>query len=392
MSAPVTPLDVATRASSLYTREARGWAAAAAPWPVLELPLHPPTERAALDDLEAARAWVASWRTAGEECPVSVEWGVRNWARVGAQEVPVRVRVEGADAVVSVASRARQAVGDEWAVMRSRCVDLRASLMPLADDATAVETALRRHAGSVALLPAADFAVLADVVMWLAKNPVSGRRVRSLPIRGIDTKWLERHRGVVTGLVSAVTGRSGLGMLGAPVLVRMRVLDPALAVGGLRDVTAPVGEVAGLEVAPRVVLVTENLETLLELPDLDGVIAFHGAGYAVDALAAIPWLRRARVLYWGDLDSQGFAILNRARAAGLEAASLLMDTSTLVAYRDLWVREPVPFTGELGLLSGAELSTLAELRRHGGVRLEQERIPWDVALAALRAAASTPVD
>jgi hypothetical protein len=388
----VTPLDVATRASSLYTREARGWAAAAAPWPVLELPLHPPTERAALDDLEAARAWVAGWRTAGEEWPLSVEWGVRNWARVGAQEVPVRVRVEGADAVVAVASRARQAVGGEWAVMRSRCVDLRASLMPLAGDATAVETALRRHAGAVAVLPTADFAVLAAVVVWLAKNPVSGRRVRSLPIRGIDTKWLERHRGLVKGLVSAVTGSSGLGLLGAPALVRMRVLDPALAVGGLRDVTAPVGEVAALELAPRVVLVTENLETLLELPDLDGVVAFHGAGYAVDSLAAIPWLRRARMLYWGDLDSQGFAILNRARAAGLEVASLLMDTETLLAYRDLWVREPVPFVGEPSRLTAAELATLAELRGHGGVRLEQERIPWGVAVAALRAAVSTPVD
>jgi hypothetical protein len=56
------------------------------------------------------------------------------------------------------------------------------------------------------------------------------------------------------------------------------------------------------------------------------------------------------------------------------------------------VREPVPFTGEPSRLTAGELSTLAALRGHGGVRLEQERILWGVAVAALRAAASAPVD
>ncbi|WP_062522758.1 Wadjet anti-phage system protein JetD domain-containing protein [Demequina silvatica] len=386
MSAPVTPADLAARASSLCTRDGRAWAAGADPAPRLDVPLHPPTERAAIDDLDGARAWIESWRSAEAAWPVTVTWEVRNWSRVGAQQVPARACVEGADALVAVASHARPDLAAEWATMRSRCLDLRAALLPLATEPDPVEAAIRRHAGAIAALPAVDFAVLDGVVAWLAVNPTSGRRVRSLPIRGIDTKWLERHRAVVTSMVSAVTGREGLGLVGAPPLVRVRVLDPGLAIGGLLDVTAPAAELAALPLAPRAVVITENLETLLELPRLDGVVAVHGAGYAIDSVATLPWVRGTRTLYCGDLDSQGFAILNRGRAAGLDAQSVLMDTETLLAHRDLWVREPTPATGEYTLLTASERETLAVLRAEGHVRLEQERIPWEVALRALSAA------
>jgi len=36
-------------------------------------------------------------------------------------------------------------------------------------------------------------------------------------------------------------------------------------------------------------------------------------GYAVDVLGQLPWLQEAQCIYWGDIDTHGFAILNRAR-------------------------------------------------------------------------------
>lgn len=383
MSAPVTPKALASRAAALYRRECRAWAATPSPAPAMDVPLHPPTERAALDDLNATRAWVESWRAAEVDGPLAVDWVTKSWARVGAQQVPARARVEGIEDVVELAALADAGIASEWQAMRSRCVDLAGALVPRAQAPEVLRSTVARHAGAIAALPPGDFAVLEGVVAWLAEHPVSGRRIRSLPIRGIDTKWLERHRSLVTALVSAVTGIADLGLLSAPTRVRLRSLDPNLAVGGLRDVAAPVDELAALSLAPATVLVTENLETLLELPDQAGAVAIHGAGFAVEALALVPWVAQARILYWGDLDSHGFAILHRARAVGLEFESVLMDRATLEEHRDLWVAEPSPASGEYPLLTPAEQDALSALRAHGNVRLEQERIPWGYATSVL---------
>ncbi|MDX5318712.1 MAG: DUF2220 family protein, partial [Actinomycetes bacterium] len=240
--------------------------------------------------------------------------------------------------------------------------------------------------GAVVGLAEVDFERLRGVLAFLRENPESRLYVRQLPIRGVDTKWIGAHRGLVTALHQAFTGRSDLGLEAAPGLVRVRFLDPALAPAGLGDVTAPVAEWNRLRVQPPVILVVENLETAVALPPMEGVAVVHGSGYAVDRLEQIEWVAAAqRSLYWGDLDSHGFAILHRLRSH-LPMESVLMDRGTLVAHRDLWVPEPAPFRGELPLLTGEELATLEMLRAEGDVRLEQERIEFSSAVAALRTA------
>ena len=115
----------------------------------------------------------------------------------------------------------------------------------------------------------------------------------------------------------------------------------------------------------------------------------HGGGYSVDLLARLPWLHASRVVYWGDLDSHGFAILAKFRQQVPGAVSILMDVETLIAHRDLWVKEPKPHTGSVVGLTSSEESALARVRAEGNVRLEQERIPWKYALAAI---APRPLD
>ena len=105
-------------------------------------------------------------------------------------------------------------------------------------------------------------------------------------------------------------------------------------------------------------------------------------------MAKIPWVQRSQVIYWGDLDSHGFAILNRLRSHHDNVKSVLMDEQTLLAYRDLWVPEPVLARGVLPCLTDSEDAARQRLIREGNVRLEQERIPWQAALTALRQVAS----
>lgn len=364
--------DLRARAKRLYERDARQWAATDEVDPVLEVPLHPPTERAALADLQTTREWVASWRTASDEPDIEVVWDRRNWPRIGSQDVPVRAVVRGAAPIARVAGEE-----DAWGRLSER---LRALRVAVGSSGQAV-SALRSHARTIESLEPPDFDRLIDVLGWLRDNPASGRRIRELPIRGIHTKWIEARRGLVETLHSVGTGLTGLGLLEPSPLIRMRILDPTLTLGGLTDVSVPVDDLASLSFRPQHVYVFENLATVLAMPDEPGGIVIHGGGHRVDMVARLPWVRR--VTYWGDLDSHGFAILHQLRGCGVEAISVLMDTETLMAHRDLWVDDPAPNTSVLGLLSAEENATLHLLSSQGNVRLEQERIPWAYALARL---------
>lgn len=132
-------------------------------------------------------------------------------------------------------------------------------------------------------------------------------------------------------------------------------------------------------------VVVENLTTFLALPDLPETVALFGRGFAVDAVAALPWALRAHIAYWGDLDSHGFAILDRLRHHAPHAVSVLMDTETLDAWREYAVPDPSPTRAAPSRLTPDELDALEALTTGGDLRLEQERIPWDWALPRLHA-------
>ena len=370
MTVLVTPADLRARAKKLYDREGRGWAAAGLADVVLEVPLHPPTEREALAELDRVRAWVQSWRAAHDDSDIELTWAVRSWSRVGSQEVPVRAVVRGPDAIARVAGEALM-----WHRITERLSTLRTLI------GTHHDAILRSHARSIGDLDTPDFARLVDVLAWLNANPASGRLVRELPIRGIDTKWIGARRGLVEALHRAGAGATDLGLKEPTPLVRMRVLDPSLTFQGLADVSAPIDDLAAISIDPARVFVFENLATVLAMPDVPGAVAVHGGGHRVDLVARLPWAQN--VTYWGDLDSHGFAILNRLRARGVQATSALMDSETLLDHRDLWGHDPDPNTGVLGLLTDEETAALQLLSSQGNVRLEQERIPWDFALARL---------
>ena len=382
----VTVAEARDRARKRVDQDQRNWAAIGGEDALLEIVLHPPTERAVLEGQGAAIAWVRAWRAVSDaDATIDVQWGDRQWARVGAQSVPERCVLRGADAIAAFAGATP---GRDWRILRDRAARLHGAFAETAPSVDAIAAAIRTHARTLQQLVEVDFATLLQVVAWLCEHPASGWRIRQLPIRGIDTKWLERHRSVVESLHSAVSGRLSLGLLDAPGLVRVRFLDPSLRPGGLCDVSAPVEEFAALDIAPSIVFVFENLETMFAMPDWPGAVVVHGSGYAARRLGGIPWIQSGRVIYWGDLDSDGFAILHALRSGCRDVTSVLMDEHTLLAFRDLWVPEPKPAVGAFSTLTASEQRVLDRIRSEGNVRLEQERIAWEVALMRLVAVAA----
>ena len=409
----LTPADARESARAKLLRSHRSWTVGERPDPAFSCGLRPPTEQAVLADLPRAQAWVRQWREAALPEDIEVQWQERTWRSVGRQQIPVRLTAHTVEAVAAwvggapareqrvfaqrVATVRRHA--ERWA--RSAAAHGAPCSLHLPDDGAAAREAspddavtpvLRRHAQRLTDLDEADFRAVVEVLDWLQEHPVAGMRPRQLPIRGVDSKWFGRHRSLLEALAAPFrpsasdpvvgSARGVLGVVDSHALVRLRILDPALRPAGIRDMDVPVEQASEWAVTPAHVLIVENSETLLCLPDAAGTIAVWGHGHDTTP-ASLPWLSEADLTYWGDLDSQGFAILHRYRARLPQLRTVLMDVETLEQFKDLWVAEPTPFRGSLSTLTSAEVRALERLRTAGDVRLEQERIPWSHALAAL---------
>ena len=234
------------------------------------------------------------------------------------------------------------------------------------------------------------------VLDWFRRNPRPGIYLRQLDIPGVDTKFIEGHRRLFAELLDAVlpadaveeTARGArqferrFGLRAKPPLVRFRILDPALAVQGLDDLSIPAEQFAALWPPVRRVFITENDINGLAFPPCPASLVVFGLGYGLERLAEVGWLRQTVLYYWGDIDTHGFAILNRLRTALPAARSFLMDRATLDAHRSLWGQEPADrrFTGTLANLTEAEQALFLALRedRLGvRIRLEQERVGYE---------------
>jgi hypothetical protein len=233
------------------------------------------------------------------------------------------------------------------------------------------------------------------VVDWFVAHPHSGLYLRQVDIPRVDTKFIEAHRSLLSELLdqvlpegavdrSAVGNRNfrqRFGLRAEPPLVRFRILDPALHIAGLCDISLPPEQFASLAPRWRRVFVTENRTNGLAFPDCADSAVVFGLGYGLDRLADAIWLKNMDIHYWGDIDTHGFGILNRLRATFPATRSFLMDRETLLRHQSFWVQEPpdMRYLGAPSLLTCSELELLEDLRqdRYGErVRLEQERVGY----------------
>jgi hypothetical protein len=111
-----------------------------------------------------------------------------------------------------------------------------------------------------------------------------------------------------------------------------------------------------------------------------------GAGYGFEMLDPARWLLNCRILYWGDIDTHGFAILDQLRARFTHVESFLMNRATLLAFESQWGEEEQQTLKELNRLNNEEQALYDDLRDNKirkNLRLEQERIGFSWVEAAL---------
>lgn len=213
-----------------------------------------------------------------------------------------------------------------------------------------------------------------------------------MPVPGLQAKWLNsRHN-----LIATLADLPDLGLLPPhPARIHFTYLDPDhRAAGGRRHDSASVGDSMSPAYMPRVLIITENKDTAIGFPPLPGAIAVEGAGTGGSTPAAIEWLRVCpTIVYWGDMDTAGLSILNGYRDAGLDVRSILMDVPTYDAYAIFGTNldakgNPIKVAARRNLdrLTNSErelYDRLTDPAWDGYRRVEQERIPLEVALAAV---------
>jgi hypothetical protein len=371
-------------------------------------PLKRPTAATLRSDYAAARAWAAE--LLGAAGPFSVETAEVGRTTVGANQLPAAAVFVSVEDEIAFVGKAKDAV----------------RFVEHADGLSALHPsfrlwALRRPLKLLEL--GADALTAGRVALWLQDNPEPGIYVRQLGLSGVHTKFVESHRGVISELASglgsgpaadqaaeplaeipsepgsmlgvtpartpAARFAAAHGFLHPPELVRFRVLDPDVTLlGEARDLTVTAEAFSTLRLPVTRILITENLVNFLALPQLPGTLAIYGAGYGFSSLRDAAWLRECEVLYWGDLDTHGFRILDQLRAVHPHVGSVLMDETTLLAHREVWGSEASPSKASLSRLTAAESLLYEGLRDDAvgtAVRLEQELIGWDWALQKLRA-------
>ncbi len=351
-------------------------------WP-LKINLGIPGEKQARSQLEQVRHWVKAWQA--WQGDGTLHWCERHWPTLGTQRLPDRLVLDSPLQVAAWIGAAKQ-----WQRVQQRYRQLLQRWPQLHNH-------LPRHYRLLADYSTTDYQRLLDVLDWLNTHPASNLYPRQLPIAGLDSKWLEKRQTVLAQLFSAIRATASdnnplqcCGLKPLPRTLRLRILDAKLRqqFSGLEDITAPLDQLATLTWQVDTVFIVENLQTGLAFTDLPGTVVIMQLGYAVDALAHLPWLSSSDCIYWGDLDSHGLAILSHARSSLPRLTSLMMDSATLLAHRPLWGEEHKQHSATiLPHLTPEEQVVYQGIKNNTwgrNIRLEQERICWDYAWDNIR--------
>ena len=354
----------------------------------LTIPFRKPAGRRLLEDFATVKRWLRELKQGSRAIKgfgYDIVFTTINHRQLGPQEVPERIVIADRHNFLRLIDKERpyQQFQDDLALVRDR----QPQLMPF----------FSRQPGEL-LKYGGKWDRLLAICAYFRRHPRPGLYLRELEIRGVDTKFLERHKKIVSQLLDELLpdtaidrNVSGLARHGFErryylkydePLIRCRLLDARLyPLAGLDDLSLPLSRFCRLDLPCERVFITENKINGLSFPACPGSLVIFGLGYGVRQLVNARWLRQKEIWYWGDLDTHGFAILARLRAILPQTRSFLMDRACLEEHKPLWGREEESqrCLDELSGLDGEEQALYNDLRAdHYGanVRLEQERLPF----------------
>ncbi len=245
------------------------------------------------------------------------------------------------------------------------------------------------------------------VTQFIINNPHSNLYIREVDLEGINTKFIENNRELILYLYAYATNKEQeislksdkesfnltCGFRSKRPIVRFSFIgddcSPLVNLSPRMDISLDIESFSNLNPKVKNVIICENEITFLSLPKCQDTMAIFGGGYNAKILGVVYWLNFKNIYYWGDLDRDGFAILNNLRAnlPNAKIISLMMDKETFNLGRVSAVEDTSKTAGDLLYLTPKENEVYNELRVRMGekdTRLEQEYIPYHYVLERLK--------
>lgn len=232
------------------------------------------------------------------------------------------------------------------------------------------------------------------ILNYFSKNPQPQLYIRELPIE-VHTKFIEQNKAVIGELLDIVIKEyintnenefeKRYNLRYDEFMVRMRILDGTLAAeffSGLDDITIPVSKFLRLQIPISKAYIVENKVNFLTFPLVANSIVIWGRGYGIASIKESELLKSSELIYWGDLDAQGFEILSQFRSYFAQVKSLLMDKTTFDKYFENDLGTPSKVNVELNLIT--EEKNLYQYIKANNYRLEQEKIPQSYVIEHLK--------
>ena len=323
-------------------------------------------------DIEALASAHVQW---------TIEWQIVSTRKWGRQRWPVRVLFDSADALATALGRREElkAVRSAIASTREVCPSLEQWLHLRADRIPAY---------------VADWSDLLSVCRYFNEHPAPHCFPRQVPLP-ISTKFIENNAGILRELLDVVLGdrvnaeaagfEERFHLLVEPPQIRFRFLDSELQrrVGWpVSDCAVPLPAFAALDWTIDRILIVENRNVFLCLPNACRTLAIFGSGKAALLLSACKWMSDADLIYWGDCDEAGYGILSDLRASFPRLRSVLMDVDSWERWKHLATLGRRDTSARHIHLSPPERAAFDEMLK-GPFMLEQERIPPVVAAEAI---------
>ena len=252
-------------------------------WEPLSVPLRGPVAGEIAERLAEVQEWAAEWGRAGRG-PLRVEYKKVGGRQVGSNMIPARAWIDGYDHV--------------WELLGVRAEVRRFSslVQATAESCPRLVPWVRRR--PMQLLRLADrWDKLLATVRWIDERQSPGMYLRQLDLPGVDTKFIERHRGVLAELLDLQLAPDRIDADAAdfagryrfrrkPGYVRFRW--PGLC--GFSELSVRTDEFAAPPSGASRAYVVENEITYLAFPLPGDAVVIFGGGYAVDVLEPLGWL------------------------------------------------------------------------------------------------------
>jgi len=344
----------------------------------LKITLKVPTGAQALQKVSHFHKYIKEWR----QSPYSshVTWKQKQYRQLGTHDVPVTLTLENIQSLIEFIGPKAIERSKHWQNFMQPILDFDSNLYPL----------LVRHLLDLENMKTDDVQLIPRLLSQLHKGMGIGSYLRALPLKHVDTKFLENNFSLISDLLDMhfdgeISHENGLmnwiGCVDIPrawLLVRPLCPQSEERMCGLSILQLSTQTLRDNPLPARNILVVENNQSGFGLPTLKDTIAIFGGGANVSWMDA-KWLSDKNIGYWGDIDTWGFKLLSDARQYIPDLRAIMMDKETMIEFEQRTVSEPSPVDKLPPNLFANEIKLFEELQqgRYRGSRLEQERISAD---------------